>query len=89
MKSSTVLRTSVVLHIGAFVLGTGLELALNSSLPPQLRDWRPDTETRSFVSALAYSGTGLIVCVFWIVALVGLLRLKRWAAWLYLFSVLN
>jgi len=32
---------------------------------------------------------GIIIFVSWLVALVGLFRLKRWARWVFLFSVLS
>lgn len=88
MKIQTVLRICVWLVLVLFLTGTIAVFLLHGRLPPQLRDWRaPEPERTS--SVLVLGGVGAVVFCSWAAALVGLLCLKRWAAWLFLFSLVS
>jgi hypothetical protein len=88
MKIQTVLRICVWLVLLLFLAGVVADLLLHGSLPAQLRDWRaPKPERVS--SVLLFGGAGALVFFSWAAALVGLLRLRRWAAWLFLISLVS
>lgn len=89
MRSTTVLRICVVLEWTFVALGIALSFLLESSLPAPLRDWR----TADAAGDLALREVALLIitipfllCAF--VGSIGLLFLKRWAAWLYLTSLI-
>ena len=87
MKSQTVLRTCVLLQWAFFVVGIALTLLLHNSLPPQLRDWRAaePVHAPSVFLVIITLMFGLVF-ISGIVASIGLLLLKRWAAWLFLYN---
>jgi hypothetical protein len=88
MKIQTVLRICVWLVLVLFLTGSVVGFLLHGSLPPQLRDWHAPRPER-VSSVLLLGGAGALVFFSWVAALVGLLRLKRWAAWLFLFSLVS
>jgi hypothetical protein len=83
VKTQTVLRICVLLVWLSFITDVALTVLLHNSLPAQLKDWHA-TESSGWINAF-----GAVVLVSWVVASVGLLRLRRWAAWAYLCSVIS
>jgi hypothetical protein len=89
MRPSTVLRICVVLEWTFLGLGIVSSFLLESSLPDPLRDWlAADAE-----GDIALREVGLLVVMIplllcALVGSIGLLFLKRWAAWLYLISLI-
>jgi urea transporter len=85
MQTATVLRLGVVFEWVFVALAIVLSFMLESRLPEPLREWlaadaESDPEAREFlVLALL-----ILVLLWWLTGSVGLLFLKRWAAWLYL-----
>ena len=84
MKASVVLRLCVALELVLAVVAIASSYALDSFLPEPLRAWQAAaSETVTFGDFILFAFiVPLIVCL--LVASVGLLLLKRWAAWLYL-----
>ena len=89
MRSSTVLRICVVLEWAFVGVAVALSFLLESSLPAPLRDWLAadaEADLAPHEAALLVAMILAMVCV--LVGSIGLLFLKRWAAWLYLISVI-
>lgn len=87
MKSSTMLRWCLVLEWVFILVGMATAFALESSLPAPLAAWlkgEADSDLTSGQFVLVALGIPLIVSM--IVATIGLLCLRRWAAWLYLIT---
>ena len=85
MKPQSVLRTSVSLMWVLFFLGLALTILLRSSLPSQLRDWRAAQATRGPSAAELVLGlAGGFAFILGGISSVGLVRLRRWAAWPFL-----
>lgn len=85
MRPSSALRLCLVLEWGFIVAGVAASFALESSLPEPLATWlstEADREPTAREMTLFVGYLPLLVC--FIVATVGLLFLRRWAAWLYL-----
>lgn len=84
MKASVVLRLCVALELALAVVAIASSYALESFLPEPLRAWQAAaSEAVTFGDFVLFAFiVPLIVCL--LVASVGLLLLKRWAAWLYL-----
>ena len=89
MRSSTVLRVCVVVHWSFAGLAAALSSLLEDRLPAPLRAWLA-TEVAGGIqphdTALLMGLIPSLVCA--LVASIGLLFLKRWAAWLYLASLI-
>ncbi len=85
MKSSTVLRWCVVLIWIFGLAGLVADFALQSSLPAPLAAWlKADAARDPTLNDLVGLGASVLLIVSALVSTVGLLRLRRWAAWLYL-----
>jgi urea transporter len=85
MQTATVLRLGVVFEWVFIALGIILSFMLESRLPEPLREWlaadlESDPEAREFIALALLIPASLC----WLIGSVGLLFLKRWAAWLYL-----
>jgi hypothetical protein len=88
MRSSTALRICVVLEWVFMALGIILSLLLESSLPVPLRDWlAADAEQELTLREFAVFLVAVPLITGAVVGSIGLLFLKRWAAWLYLVSL--
>lgn len=89
MRSTTVLRICVVLEWTFVASGIVLSFFLENSLPAPLRDWLVSDRERDLdlrEVTLLITSIPLLLSAF--VGSIGLLFLKRWAAWLYLASVI-
>jgi cell division protein FtsW (lipid II flippase) len=88
MKVSSVLRLCVVGELILVVLGLVLSSWLENRLPPPLRDWLAAEAEReaTVIEQCLFPVLGLVL-VLSLVASIGLLFLRRWAAWLYLISL--
>jgi hypothetical protein len=89
MNTSTVLRICVVLEWVFAGSGIALSLLLESALPDPLRQWLSAELEKSLNLhdvLLLFLIVPLLLCA--IVSSIGLFLLKRWAAWLYLGTVI-
>jgi hypothetical protein len=89
MRSSTVLRICVVVHWSFVGLAAALSSLLEDRLPAPLRGWlAADVEggPKPYDFALLIGLIPALLCA--LVGSIGLLFLKRWAAWLYLTSLI-
>ena len=91
MRPSTVLRICVVLEWVFVGVAIALSFLLESTLPAPLRDWlatqaEAEGDLAPHEIALFIGMIPVLVCV--LAGSIGLLFLKRWAAWLYLISVI-
>jgi hypothetical protein len=88
MKAQTALRICVPLVWTILVADIALTLLLHDSLPAQLRDWRSaEVGQAASASGIFVNVLGATVIISGVVASIGLFRLRRWAGWLYMFSV--
>lgn len=88
MHPATMLRLCVVSEWIFIALGIVLSFMLESRLPEPLRAWLAadsarDPGAREFLALMLFIPASL----GWLAGSVGLLLLKRWAAWLYLVVV--
>ena len=89
MKTHTLLRICVPLLWAILVADVVSTALLHDRLPPQFRDWHAaEVGQGTSASGMLVNVLGAIVILSGAVASVGLFRLRRWAAWLYLFSVI-
>ncbi len=85
MKTLTLLRALLGLEWALTVVGVVLSFSLQSYLPPELQAWlegQSDSGVTSSDFVLLFLGGALLIVM--IVASIGLCRLRRWGAWLYL-----
>ena len=85
IKASTALRVSVVAEWSLVAATVALSLLREDLLPEPLRDWVADEATREstgFERGLLV--VSVVALIAHLAASVGLLQLRRWAAWLYL-----
>jgi hypothetical protein len=89
MHPSTVLRICVVLEWVLVGWVLALSYSLESSLPAALRDWlAADAERDLGLRVVALVVVMVPSLLAWLVGSIGLLFLKRWAAWVYLISLI-
>lgn len=89
MKSSTMLRWCLALELVFILVGVALSSALESSLPEPLAAWLQAESERDLTSGeIALFAVFVPLILTAIAATVGLFCLRRWAAWLYLFTCL-
>ena len=89
MRSSTVLRICVVLEWVFVGMAIALSYLLESSLPAPLRDWlAADAEANLAPHEVAVLIAMIPLLIGVLIGGIGLLFLKRWAAWLYLIAVI-
>lgn len=85
MKSATMLRLCVALELALIVISIVLSMVLQPFLPEPLRAWLAQNEQQLRPADLALFALFVPLLIALVVASVGLLLLKRWAAWLYLY----
>ena len=92
MKAAKILRLAVIADIALIPVGVGVSIWADSLLP---KDALPLEESQSNIfTDIQSMGPGMIVSMVgslvmfgaWIASITGLLKLKRWGAWLYLFT---
>jgi len=90
MKKSNMLRWCVALEWVFGLSGVVAYFALESSLPQPLAAWlKAEAERDMTTLEMATVPVFLLFLVSYVVATVGLFRLRRWAAWLYLISCIG
>jgi len=83
------LRVCVVLEWVVVIIGLGLSFALEDNLPTPLKDWLvAEAERDTAAHDVVLLGGGVVFFLAAVVSSLGLLFLQRWAAWLYLLSVI-
>jgi hypothetical protein len=87
VRASTALRWCLLLE-WVFVLGSvAVSLSLESSLPEPLVTWlNADAERDLSAQEIALHAVLVAIIASLVVATIGLLCLRRWAAWLYLIA---
>jgi nitrate reductase NapE component len=88
MRSTTLLRFFVLLEWAFLLISMKLSFALEHTLPEPLRDWiaaDTDAEVSKADLIILFSIVPLLASA--LVGAIGLLFLKRWAAWVYLVSM--
>ncbi|MBC8126817.1 MAG: hypothetical protein H8M99_06700 [Gloeobacteraceae cyanobacterium ES-bin-144] len=92
MKAATMLRLAVIAEIALIPLGIAVSFWADGFLPKDVIALE-ENQTSAFtdIQSMGPGMIALIVCGLallgaWIASIVGLLKLKRWGAWLYLFS---
>lgn len=85
MKSATMLRLCVALELALIVISIVLSMVLQPFLPEPLRAWIAENEQQIRPADLMLFVLFIPLLIALVVASVGLLLLKRWAAWLYLY----
>ena len=87
MKSTTVLRLCLVFEWVFVASAVAASFLLESSLPEPLSSWlRAESERDMTGGELIFALTCVPLIISIIVATIGLLCLRRWAAWLYLIT---
>jgi len=92
MKAATILRLAVIAEIGLIPVGVVVSIWADSFLPKDALTLE-ESQTNTFTD-IPPIGPGMIAFMVgslamggaWIVSIIGLLKLKRWGAWLYLFT---
>lgn len=89
MHTSSVLRIFVVLEWVAIAGGIVLSILLEPRLPEPLRDWlAAEVEREVDLSEIVLLILAIPMLLGALIGSIGLLFLKRWAAWLYLISLI-
>jgi hypothetical protein len=70
-----------------FIVVRVLTVLLHDTLPLQLRDWSTEAAAQSPANGALFGIAGAVIFLSWLVALVGLFCLQKWARWICLFSV--
>ena len=83
MKSSTVLRWCVILEMAVTLAAIFVAFVPDFALPEPLSIWQ-DAQTEVSVGDFIFLFLYVQLIIPWLVAVIGLLFLRRWAAWLYL-----
>jgi len=85
MRAATALRICIVLVWAMVIIGVPISIKLESKLPIQLQIWLQDEYAREISTGEAIASiAGIVLIIVMVVASVGLFRLRRWGAWLYL-----
>lgn len=94
MRAAKFLRLAVILELALIPVGVGFSFAADSFLPPEVLE----LEEKQWEDFMDFSniGMGLILWIVftavmfaaWIASIIGLLKLQRWGAWLYLASTI-
>ncbi len=87
MNPRTALRACVPLIWLVLVADIASTILLHDYLPAQLRDWHAADSGQVSASGILLNTMGAAVVVGGAVASIGLFRLRRWAAWLFLISL--
>jgi hypothetical protein len=90
MNAFAFLRISLALEWGFVIASIAVDLLLESTLPETLRAWDEEHDSTAFAPyqfALLLSVFPLLLASF--VGTVGLFFRQRWAAWVYLISLVN
>ena len=92
MKPATILRLAVIAEIALIPLGIAVSFWADSFLPKDVIALE-ENQTSAFTDIqsmgpgmIALMVGGFVLLGAWIASIIGLLKLKRWGAWLYLFS---
>ena len=94
MNAAKILRLAVIAEIALIPVGVGVSIWADSFLPKDaltLAESQPNifTDIQSIgPGMIAVMAGSLAMCGAWIASIIGLLKLKRWGAWLYLFTTL-
>lgn len=83
MKSSSILRWCVILEMAVALAAIFVAFVPDFALPESLLAWQ-DTQAELSVNEVIFLLLYIQLIVPWLVAVIGLLCLRRWAAWLYL-----
>lgn len=86
MNSRTALRFLVIAHVLLMVLGVGLSFFDEHLLPKELAEWKADNslgDDLTWTEFLIFASWSMWMLLY-LVACVGLLFLKRWAAFMML-----
>jgi hypothetical protein len=95
MNPSRLLRIAVIAEIALIPVGVALSFWADSFLPKDVLTFK-ESQANPFMDVLS-GAPGMIalmvgvlaMCGAWIASIIGLLKLKRWGAWLYLFITLS
>jgi len=92
MKASKVLRIAVVAEVALIPVGVAVSFWADSFLPKDFLTLE-ESQSNPFADVqsmgpgmISYLVASLIMFGAWIASMIGLLKLKRWAAWLYLLT---
>jgi len=94
MRAAKYLRLAVILELALIPVGVGVSFAADSFLPPEALEM----EAKQMESFMDFSSIGVRLIPWmiftavmfggWIASLIGLLKLRKWGAWLYLASTI-
>jgi len=94
MNPSKILRIAIIAEIALIPIGVAVSFWAESSLPSDVITLE-ENQTSAFSEIesigpgmIAFMAVALVMVGGWIAAIIGLLKLKRWGAWLYLFTTL-
>jgi len=95
MKAAKILRLAVIAEIALIPLGVAVSFWADSFLPKGALTLEENqsyafADIQSFdLSTIAFMVGALVMLGTWIASIVGLLKLKRWGAWLYLITTFS
>ena len=95
MKAAKILRLAVIAEIALVPAGVAVSIWADSFLPKDVLTLE-ESQTDKFTDIqsmgpgmIALMAGSLVMCGAWIASIIGLLKLKRWGAWLYLFTTFS
>jgi hypothetical protein len=84
------LRAAILCEWGLIIIAVILSFTLESSLPPQLREWLAHESGQGLSkSYLINAGVGVIIIGSAIISSIGLFFFRNWAKWVYLVSTVS